>query len=710
MSKGEELQKILDELNKDLNPEQRKAAEKTEGPVMVIAGAGAGKTKTLIHRIATMVAKGIPPTSIVAVSFTRKAANELEDRLEAMVGENAQYIISGTFHTVVFEEILKKHPESRYLKSIDVDSTELTYMNEKDCEKVMRDIIKQLSEKDQKVMKDNDWKHSDVLSFMGLERAMGRDVQLFSDTIKPGEDHELFKLMVKECWSRYNIACRMMNQIDFDDVLLFADRMLTQEPHIAESLSRSFQYIMLDEYQDTNRVQMNIFDAIAINHNNICVVGDEKQSIYKFRGAEIGVILSFEQRYPKAMKVNMNRNYRSLPPIIKGANACAHNMEQKLTDGQLLAMRKPEGPGGGVLELRRYADQYAEARAIVSEVKADLAKGVNPNDIAVLYRNRSVKDILEQQLVANKIDYGIVGDKTIYESKAILDLVSLIAFTFQPGASGAGLRVIEATTMNLSSKKAKDMMTKNGTNLYAFLEEKSKEKLQAKRKGEDEPGLTEVAKKTGLFLNYISAIRESLKFGDEPKYIRECIAQLWDTYLKPSAIRNASRQAGKKLEKDGKPDKMVANKITENVKYILDRVQDELENGMEMGEILNDLVMMSNSKLRSSVDEKNKIQLMTMHASKGLEFPNVFVIGANNVVTPGDNPNLDDIEEERRLMYVAITRAMSKSVVSSADKYMAYGKSIKTVPSPFVVEISDTLGIPIKEFGINRDIENTSGF
>lgn len=709
MSNSEELQQFLDDLNKELNPEQRQAAEQIQGALMIIAGAGAGKTKTLIHRIATMIAMGISPTSIVAVSFTRESAKELGERLEAMIGENAQYIVSGTFHSVVFEEILKKNPDSRYLKSIDVDATNLTYMAEKDSEKAMREIIKQLPERDQKMMKDNDWKAKDILSYMGLERAMGRDVQMFSDTIKPGEDDELFKLLVKECWAKYNVACRMMNQIDFDDVLLFADRMLTQEPHIAEGLSRTFQYIMLDEYQDTNRVQMNIFDAIGTYHKNLCVVGDEKQSIYKFRGAEIGVILSFEQRYPKAKKINMNRNYRSLPAIIAAANACAHNMEQKLTDGQLIAMRKAEGPGG-VLELRRYKDQYAEARAIVEDVIKDLKSGVAPNDIAVLYRNRAVKDILEQQLVANKIDYDIVGDKTLYESKAILDLIALVTFTFQPQNSGAGLRVIEATTMNLSSSRAKDLMRKKGVNLYAFLEEQSQERLKAKRKGEDEPGFTEVAKKTRVFLNYISAIRDSLKFGDDPKYIRECIAQLWDTYLKPSAIRAATRQAGKKMEKDGKPDKMVTSKITENVKYILDRVQDELEGGMEIGDILNDLVMMSDSRLRSSADDEQKIQLMTMHASKGREFPNVYVIGANNVVTPGDAPNLDDIEEERRLMYVAITRAMSKGVVSTADNYLAYGKSIQTIPSPFMTEISRTLDMPIKEIGIRNDFENTSGF
>lgn len=704
-----ELNAILDDLNKELNPEQRRAAEATEGPVMVIAGAGAGKTKTLIHRIATMVAKGISPTSIVAVSFTRKAALELEERLEQMVGENAQYIISGTFHTVVFEEIIKKHPESSYLKSIGVDATDLTYMNEKDTEKTMKEIIKQLPEKDQKALKDNEWTYKDILGFMGLERSMGRDVQMFGDTIKPGEDNELFKLIVKECWSKYNVACRMMNQIDFDDVLVFADRMLTQEPHIAEGLSRVFQYIMLDEYQDTNRVQMNIFDAIAIHHNNICVVGDEKQSIYKFRGAEIGVILSFEQRYPKAMKINMNRNYRSLGPIIKSANACAANMEQKLTDGQLISMKEAGDPGGD-LELRRYSDQNSEARAIVDEIKRDLKKGVAPNDIAVLYRNRSVKDIVEQQLVANKIDYDIVGDKTIYESKAILDLVALITFTFQPQNSGAGLRVIDSTTMSLSSKKAKDMMKKHGVNLYAFLEKQSQERLTAKRKGEDHYDLTSVAKKTKVFLNYISSIRDSLKFGDDPKYVRECLAQLWDTYLKPSAIRNASRQAGKKVEKGAKPDKMVVNKVTENVKYILDRLQDELEEGIEIGDVINDLIMMSDSRLRSKADEEQKVQLMTMHASKGLEFPNVYVIGANNVVTPGDNVNLDDIEEERRLIYVAITRAMSKGVVSSADQFLAYGKSIRTVPSPFMTEISQTLGVPIKEIGINSEIPNTSGF
>lgn len=712
MNESEQNLQAIEKLNESLNPEQRQAAEQIYGPVMVIAGAGAGKTKTLIHRVATMIAKGISPTSIVVVSFTRKAATELEERLEAMVGEHAQHIISGTFHSVVFDQIIKRNPDSTYLASIGLDPTKLSFMAEDDSVKVMKRIIKELPEKDQKYLADKEVNHSGILGKMGLERAMGRDVNMFARSIEPGEDDEILKLIIKECWTKYNAECRASFVVDFDDALLFADRMLAQEPHIAKDLSRQMQYVMLDEYQDTNRVQMNIFDAIAQHHKNICVVGDEKQSIYKFRGAEIGVILSFVQRYPGAVQINMNRNYRSLGPIINASNGCAKHMDQKLNDGQLISMKAVEDPDGGSFEMLQCKDQNVEARAIVSEIIKDLKAGVKPNDIAVLYRNRTLKDVLEQQLIANKIDYMVVGNKTIFESKAVKDLVAMIKFIFNPWDNEQGKKFIDRVPLGLSLNMANDMLKNSDQNLFSVIEELSEKRrdAKAKKKGEELPPYTAVALKLQPFVKISKKLRECVYFMDDPKYIREVIAFLWDKYLKESALRHASNQAGKGKKKDGKVDSQVSSKVAENIKFVLDRIEDELVSGMTMDEVLNDLIVMSDSRLRGSAEEENQIQLLTIHASKGLEWPSVYIIGANNFTTPGDNVNYDDIEEERRLIYVGATRGQRKVVLSSPDNMIAFGTAIKAPPSQFMTEIRDTVGIPIKRIGHGFDMKSTSGF
>ena len=320
---AEEIKKILDELNGDLNEAQREAAEAIYGPVIIIAGAGTGKTKTLTHRVATMLLMGIHPANIMLVTFTNKAAEEIRERIEKMVGENAQYITAGTFHSTIFRNILKKYPESRYLRSIGVSMEECVNIDPDEAEKLVDDAISQLSDEDKAQIEENEWKRSHFEKEMSAARANALDVNDYRASNSIGSDNEVLRRITATVWQAYNRLCREVNGIDFDDILLFADKMLKAEPKIAEDLGERFKYIMLDEYQDTNKVQMGIMDSIAKIHKNICVVGDEKQSIYGFREADIKIILSFKDRYNEAKTVNMNKNYRSYPEIIRYSNACA---------------------------------------------------------------------------------------------------------------------------------------------------------------------------------------------------------------------------------------------------------------------------------------------------------------------------------------------------------------------------------------------------
>lgn len=685
-----EILDILEELNKDLNPGQKEAAETTEGAVIVIAGAGAGKTKTLTHRVATLLVKGVHAANILVVTFTNKAAEEIKERIEGMVGENAQYISAGTFHSVVFRKILKMHPESSYLRAIGVDMHECAIMDVDDATKLLKEALNELAPEDLVQINENDkWTPRSFEKIMSKARANGMDVNDFMASIAVGGSNEEQERITARAWLIYNRKCREAQSMDFDDILVFCNKMLQQEPHIAEQLGEEFKYVMLDEYQDTNRVQMNIMDAIVKKHHNICVVGDEKQSIYGFREADIQVILSFQNRYPEARQINMKNNYRSYSDIIRYANACADAMGQRLSDGQLIAMRQfEESPQDMSLRksnkvfMVQFKDTEQEAKNIVRAIARDIQLGVAPKEIAILYRNRALKTDVERELVDMNMPYRLVGDTSFFQRAEVKDMVALIRFIFNPWDSLAGNRVLRATRMGVSEQAAKKAAS-NGMNTNEFLKEQGAKKLKTKKKGELEPEPTAAAKKLMPFIKLSEALRDSIKYGDSPAFIKDVLAEIWDIYLKPKLENSASRDA----------DGDVMNSRLENVHYVLNRLEKNLNAGMEIDEIIEDLAMMVENNPDMDKDLDSKILMMTLHGSKGLEFDNVYMIGADNLTMPGEEPSYEEVEESRRLMYVGMTRAKKKLAISFTEERLVYGQFVRTQPSPFINEIEDRLKI-----------------
>ena len=475
-------EEIIADLIKKLNDEQKSAALATEGPVIVIAGAGAGKTNTLIHRVAILIEKGIEPGNIMIVTFTKKAANEIKERLYGMVGEMALHINAGTFHSIIFSKILKRATNSEYLISENIDIDQLAIIDEKDSLKWFKESISELHPDELRAIDDNDWKPADFLGEMSMARAVGMDHKAYQRGILPGSKNEMFEHLLCRVWKKYSEKCRFMNGIDFDDILVVTNNLLRAEPKLAHEFGKEFRYLHLDEYQDTNPVQMAIMDSIAKSHRNIFVVGDEKQSIYKFRGADINVILSFEKRYTEATKVTLNKNYRSNASIIALANIVAHEMPQKLSDGQLDPQSDRLAAKPSIVE---FETTTQEAQTIAQAIQRDIRKGVDPEEIAVLYRQKSDKIELERELVRLNVDYQLTGDTSFYKRAEVKDMIAAIRFMARPWDNSAGLRLLDAVhvgakieintpsrgMIGFNSKGASTVMSQLSVNVNSYIEQ-----------------------------------------------------------------------------------------------------------------------------------------------------------------------------------------------------------------------------------------------
>lgn len=684
-----DIHAAIKEMNKPLNEEQRLAAETTEGPVILVAGAGAGKTKTLIHRAATLLMKGVPATNLLMVTFTSKAAEEIKSRLSDMVGEDAQYITAGTFHSVIFNEIIRKSQESEYLTNLGyiIDDT-LAILDESDSDKLVKDAIKELSEEDRLQMEDNGWNHKTIKSAMGLAKAEGFDAHDYLSTITPGCKDEEFKRITANVWASYTLKCRDNNGMDFDDILVLCDKMLKREPYMAEELSYRFRYIHLDEYQDTNTVQMSIMDTIAKQHEvpNIFVVGDEKQCIYGFRGANNKVILQFRDRYKNVIQLDLTTNYRSLSKVIEASNALASAMHQRLSDGQLKTMRQMDMDPNTAkarktnsVTFAEFHDQAQEAKMVRLAIQRDLKAGVKGKDIAVLYRNRNLKTEIERELIECDIPYKLVGDTSFYGRKEVRDVIAMIRFIFKKSDLLAAFRVFKCSRIPFTEDTIKHFMKTNPKSIRKFLESKGSETKNPK-KGQKTPELREDAKKALNLLNLTHELRETAQYIDDPASIKEVLATFWDKFLR----EKCENEARKKSKTDNNE---VFEQHIANVQIILDIVEKGLEREMEIEDIVNDLVFRVEHEDEKRDDTEDTIQLLTIHASKGLEYKNVYLIGMDNVTSPGPEAEYEQIEEERRIVYVGLTRAEDKLAVSYARNRVHHGKHLQLQGSPFLDEI-----------------------
>lgn len=702
-SKANDIKRI----NAGLNTGQRQGAETIYGPVMIVASAGSGKTKTVINRCATMLLSGISPKNIMVVTFTSKAAEEIRERLEEMpeIGVNSQYICAGTFHSIILREIIKKFPDNQFFKNLGYDVNELVNLDEKDMDSILKEAISNLSEDDKQSMSDNEWKMEVFKKEIGLARANGQDIKDYISTNLIGSDKEELARLTANIWRNYQNICIQSNGIDFDDILLYADKMLQLEPGIAKQLAEEFKYIMLDEYQDTNIVQQNIMDAIASYHQNICTVGDDKQSIYKFRGSKIEIIRNFELKYPNTKKIELVDNYRSYESINKFANACSYHMAEKVSEGKMKTnkmveetpeeMKLRRSNTAGIVE---FDNLESEAKNIARAIKRDLAVGVEGKEVAVLYRSRTNKKIIEKYLMESDIPYEVVNDNSLYQSQEVRDSVALIRFLFHPYDNRAALRVMGATTLGLSADKAKEAMANHGVSVSRFLKERSKDQLKvaASKKSNGEYNLKVYAQKIEPLLEIQEELTKAAFLQDDPDYIVDILAQVWDIYMKPGLKRRCAKK-GSDFES-----------CADNISFIFKRVREQLKSGKNIDDVIEDLALMVDSNPQMDRDKNKKVKLMTMHASKGLEFENVYIVNADELTMIGDpeEAQYEDIEEARRLMYVAITRAMKKLTISYPKQTKVYGQDSETKACRFITEISSYTNTPIAKIRSEKQKDN----
>ena len=626
---------ILNELNEN----QRKAAEKIEGPVLILAGAGSGKTRTVTYRIAHMIKeKNISPLNILALTFTNKAAREMKERAEELIGEETSYnLVVSTFHSFAVR-ILKTYSErigyGRNFNIYDVD----------DQKSIITKIKKEMNIKDD----------------IAPGRIANRISKLKEDGVGLDEVSRQLDLKIPanrlfyDIYKKYDEVLKANNAMDFSDLLLNARRLL-DDKYVLDIIQNRYQYIVVDEYQDTNNIQYEIINLIAAKYRNICVVGDEDQSIYAFRGANIENILNFEKDYPDAYTIKLERNYRSTKRILDTANELIRN--NKSSKGKKLWT---DGSEGEKIKIFNAKTPYDEAEFIVKEIKAKSKSGVDYKDMTILYRTNAQSRVLEEKLLEGNVPYKIYGGMQFFQRKEIKDILAYLNLLNNRNDNHNFYRIINVPKRSIG--------------------EKTLEKI------------AEIANERNI------PMLDALQFVDETNIRGAVKNTLKDFYNMIQGIY---------LGLDELSVKEVFDEVITKTKYF-DSIEDNKEDRVKnIEELLNSIIELEKRNphisladyldmvsLTASTDEmeenENFVKLMTIHSSKGLEFDYVFIAGMEDGLFPSCSfeSSEEDIEEERRLCYVAVTRAKKELYISYASERMTWGQmNYNRKPSRFIYEM-----------------------
>lgn len=629
-------------LNK-LNQKQREAAEKIEGPLLILAGAGSGKTRTITYRIAYMInEKGISPYKILAVTFTNKAAKEMRERVELLIGEDAHKAMISTFHSFGVRLLRVYGDKLGYNANFTIYDTD-------DQKRVIRGIMKEL------VVNDKSLTEGAIVSIISKLKENSVSV---SDYEKENRFDSNYKIIL-ECYRRYNGILKENNGMDFSDILVNLHKLL-DIPEVLEKLQEKFQYIMVDEYQDINNIQYNIVTKIASKYRNICVVGDENQSIYGFRGANIKNILDFEKDYKDALVVKLEENYRSTSAILTAANEVIKN--NKTAKDKNLWTKKPQGE---LITVKECLDGREEVNYIIEEIIKRKNMGKSYREFTILYRTNAQSRLFEEGLLKYNIPYKVFGGMQFYQRAEIKDIIAYLTVINNPQDTINLNRIINVPKRKIGDKSIEKIKEfANETNISMF---------EAIGKGMEIPGLTSGVK---IALDELYTILSDLmELSNEVN-----VSQVFDELIKRVGYFSYLNSTYG-VEAEGR---------IENV--------EELKNSIvELEKTVDFLTLreyLENVSLISATDdlegESDYIKLMTIHNSKGLEFPVVFLTGVEDDIFPGSKKvlfNPEELEEERRLCYVAITRAEEKLYLTYAKSRFVYGEFLTKIKSRFIEEL-----------------------
>lgn len=632
-----------------LNPMQMEAVEHTEGPLLILAGAGSGKTRVLTHRIASLIRdKGVNPWNIMAITFTNKAAGEMRERVDKIVGYGSERIWVSTFHSSCVR-ILRRHADRLgYANNFAIYDTD-------DQKSLIKDIMKRL-QMDPKLYRDR-------AIMAAISSAKDEMIEPDQYRIDAGIDWKLQKYAA--VYAEYQAELKKNNAMDFDDLLVQTVKLFQQFPEVLDYYQEQFRYIMVDEYQDTNTVQFRFVSLLAAKYRNLCVVGDDDQSIYKFRGANIENILSFEKAFPGARVIKLEQNYRSTQSILNAANeVIRHNRGRK---DKTLWTANDEGPK---VRFRQYDTAYEEADAIIRDIEREKEeKNAEYSDFAVLYRTNAQSRLLEEKCIYYSIPYRLVGGVNFYQRKEIKDILCYLKTIANGRDDLAVQRVINVPKRGIGATsigKVTIYASANGMSFYDAL-------LRVR----GVPTIGKAADKIEKFTEQIENFRSRLSALSIPELIE---AILEETGYKKDLEAEGEIEGETRLQN-------VEELVNKATGYMSTAEEPTLDGFLEEVALVADV---------DSLDEsENRIVLMTLHGAKGLEFPYVYLSGMEDGLFPSSmsifSDDKDAIEEERRLCYVGITRAEKELTLTAARQRMVNGETRFAKVSRFIEEIPPQL-------------------
>ncbi len=635
-----------------LNEQQKKAVFQTEGPVLILAGAGSGKTRVLTHRTAWLIEeKGVNPYHIMAITFTNKAAGEMRERIDALVGYGSESIWVSTFHSACVR-ILR-----RYIDRIGFD-THFTIYDADDAKSLMKEICKRL-EIDTKLYKER--------SFLAaISAAKDELVSPEEFARRAAMSGDFAKRRQAEVYREYQDALRKNNALDFDDLIVKTVELFRTDAEVLDSYQERLRYLMVDEYQDTNTAQFELIRLLAGKYRNLCVVGDDDQSIYKFRGANIYNILHFEKHFPDAVTIRLEQNYRSTQNILDAANHVIAN-----NTGRKEKTLWTANDAGDKITFRQSDTAHEEAEYIAGDIVSDEKMGkYRYGDHAVLYRTNAQSRLFEERFIVSNIPYKIVGGVNFYARKEIKDLLAYLKTIDNAMDDLAVRRIINVPKRGIGAT------TLNRVADYADAYEISF--YDALKRAEEIPSIGKSASKIKPFVSFIQVMRSKLPYVGVTDLLKEIIEETG--YVKELAAEGTEE----------------AEARIENIDELLSKAAtyEKNEEHPTLGGFLEEVALVAD--IDNLVDGSDYVVLMTLHSAKGLEFPKVYLAGMEDGLFPSymsitsDNA-IEEIEEERRLAYVGITRAMRELTVTCARTRMVRGETQFNKVSRFVKEIPQEL-------------------
>lgn len=634
-----------EEIIQGLNKEQKEAVLSTQGPCLVIAGAGSGKTKVLTHKIAYDIAEGIKPWNILAITFTNKAANEMKERIEKLIGDAAKDLWMGTFHSICVR-ILRKNIDRIGFK------TDFIIFDTSDQRTLVKECLKSL--------KIDDKLFTDRAVLSEISNAKNELLEPKAYRVKYSGDFRREK--IAEIYTLYQQKLKENNAVDFDDIINLTIKILTENPEVLDYYTEKFKYILVDEYQDTNKAQFMLVSMLASKYGNITAVGDNDQGIYSFRGADISNILNFEKDFPGTKIIKLEQNYRCTGNILKAANAVIKHNENKY-DKKLWT----ENEEGQLPCIYNGEDEYDEARYIVEQIQHLKTEEYYKNsDFTILYRMNAQSRAIEDILMREGLPYKVIGGLKFYERKEIKDIIAYLRLIYNSADNLSLKRIINEPKRGIgktSLDRIQEISEKSGISMYDVI------------KDADKYELSRVYANSRDFIEQIEELKakkDSLKISD---------------LIKETLNRTGYTKA-LELESSVEAETRIQN-LEEFLTVAIEFEEESADN--TLAEFLENITL--SSDIDSMEEQEDSVTLMTLHSAKGLEFPVVFLVGMEEGIFPGYKSigEPKELEEERRLFYVGITRAKQYLYLTCAKHRTIFGATSYNQISRFVNEIPDEL-------------------